>query len=97
MIVNKACFGIAMLLVGSALAQEMDLRVQLTAPIGTDVSRKGDAISAVVIGPPPCRETSSMAESTSPAPAASSEAKPSSASHSIPFATARKLCPSLPR
>lgn len=46
-----AGFGFALLLVGYASAQDINIQVELGAPLGTDVSHKGDAISARVISP----------------------------------------------
>jgi outer membrane protein OmpA-like peptidoglycan-associated protein len=44
--------GFAFLLAGPALAQELDIQVQLTNAMGTDISRKGDPVSAQVVSPP---------------------------------------------
>jgi outer membrane protein OmpA-like peptidoglycan-associated protein len=43
--------GLALLVGGAALAQDIDIQAELTAPLGTDISRKGDAVSARVITP----------------------------------------------
>jgi len=40
-----------LLFAGGARAQEIELQVELTKPVGTDISRKGDAISAKVLSP----------------------------------------------
>jgi OOP family OmpA-OmpF porin len=42
---------LAFLFAGAARAQEIELQVELTKPVGTDVSRKGDPISAKVLSP----------------------------------------------
>jgi OmpA-OmpF porin, OOP family len=44
-------FAFALLFAGAARAQEIELQVELTKPVGTDVSRKGDPISAKVLSP----------------------------------------------
>jgi outer membrane protein OmpA-like peptidoglycan-associated protein len=41
----------ALLFAGAAWAQEIELQVELTKPVGTDISRKGDPISAKVLSP----------------------------------------------
>ena len=46
-----AFLGFVLALVASASAQDINIQVELAAPLGTDVSRKGDAISARVISP----------------------------------------------
>ena len=50
--VREVCLGFALVLAGSALAQEIEIQAELTAPLGTDVSRKGDSITARVVSPP---------------------------------------------
>src|ERR1017187_6173827 len=46
-----ALLGFALILGVSASAQDISIQVVLAAPLGTDVSHKGDAISAQVISP----------------------------------------------
>src|ERR1017187_3199584 len=46
-----AFLGFVLALVASASAQDINIQVELAAPLGTDVSHKGDAISARVISP----------------------------------------------
>jgi outer membrane protein OmpA-like peptidoglycan-associated protein len=50
---QRTCLGLglAVLVCGAALAQDIDIQAELTAPLGTDTSRKGDAVSARVITP----------------------------------------------
>jgi outer membrane protein OmpA-like peptidoglycan-associated protein len=50
---QRTCLGLglALLVGGAALAQDIDIQAELTAPLGTDISRKGDAVSARVITP----------------------------------------------
>ncbi len=49
---HGTCLGFALLLGGAALAQDIDIQAELTAPLGTDISRKGDTVSARVLTPP---------------------------------------------
>ncbi len=48
---NLAFLGFVLMLAGFVLAQDIDIQVQLTSPLDTQVSRKGDAVSAQVISP----------------------------------------------
>jgi hypothetical protein len=48
---RSAMVGLAMLLPGAVLAQEMELKVELMGPLGTKTSRKGDRVFARVVQP----------------------------------------------
>ena len=51
MIVQRVCLGFVLVLAPLALAQEIEMRDELTAPLGTGISRKGDMVSARVSKP----------------------------------------------
>ncbi len=42
---------VALLFAGAARAQEIELQLELTKPVGTDINRKGDPVSARVLSP----------------------------------------------
>jgi len=46
-----AVAGLALLLPGAMLAQEMEMKVELMGPLGTKISRKGDRVFARVVQP----------------------------------------------
>ena len=48
---RSAMVGLALLLPGAMLAQEMEMKVELMGPLGTKTSRKGDRVFARVVQP----------------------------------------------
>jgi hypothetical protein len=48
---RSAIVGLALLLPGAVVAQEMELKVELMGPLGTKTSRKGDRVFARVVQP----------------------------------------------
>jgi hypothetical protein len=48
---RSAIVGLALLLPGAALAQEMEMKVELMGPLGTKTSHKGDRVFARVAEP----------------------------------------------
>ena len=48
---GRAMLGLALLLPGAMLAQEMEMKVELMGPLGTKTSRKGDRVFARVVKP----------------------------------------------
>ena len=48
---RSAIVGLALLLPGAVVAQEMEIKVELMGPLGTKTSRKGDRVFARVLQP----------------------------------------------